>query len=349
MDGDLQDNELLRSYLLGRLAEEEAARLEGKLLEDDELFALCEAVEADLLAAYERGELVTADAEQVRNRLASSSAGRERLALARFLNAAARESRQKPASVLPFGRRAAPFQRLSNRWAALAAARESRQKPASVLPFGHRAAPFQRLSNRWAALAAAVLLVAVGAWFAQSALQKDGPSQVPIKIAMPGSQAKTTAPEQPAAPETRMPQVQPPQTKPDRAPDREERAATKPLERPEPLKAMFALSLATLRGAEDVEEFRIPSDREIVEIQLDLEGVEGRKPYHAIVRSKDNETVWEKGGLAPKRLDWGRAIALDIPSKDLPAGLYEVTLTPTGTEPLTQDFKVIREAGPSTD
>jgi hypothetical protein len=335
MNGDLQDNELLRSYLLGRLAEEEAARLEGKLLEDDELFALCEAVEADLLAAYDRRELVTADEEQVGNRLASSAAGRKRLALARFLNAAAGESRQKAASVLPFGRRAAPFQ----------------QKAASVLPFGRHAVPFQRLTNRWAALAAAVLLAVIGVlWWAQPMRQQDSPPKLATNIPTPGKPAGTAAPRQtPEAPVAKAPVTQHPQTEPERSSQRDERAATKPPERSEPVKFAFALSLATLRGAEDVEEFPIPAGTELVEIQLDLEGVEGRKPYHATVRSQSNEMVWEKGGLAPKRLDWGRVIALDIPSENLPSGLYEVTLTPTGTEPLTQEFKVIREAGPSTD
>ena len=51
------DDELLRSYLLGTLPEREADHLEGRLLAEDELFELSEAIEADLLAACDRGEL----------------------------------------------------------------------------------------------------------------------------------------------------------------------------------------------------------------------------------------------------------------------------------------------------
>ena len=65
--------------------EEEADRLEQRLLAEDELFELAEAVEADLLAAADRGELTPAERERVQQRLAASPRGRERLALARVL------------------------------------------------------------------------------------------------------------------------------------------------------------------------------------------------------------------------------------------------------------------------
>jgi len=101
MRHDPTDDELLRSYLLGTLPEEEAEPLEDRLLWDDELFLLSEAIEADLLAACDRGELALEERERVLRRLASSPQGRERLALARSLNAEA----QAPAPVVPFPRR----------------------------------------------------------------------------------------------------------------------------------------------------------------------------------------------------------------------------------------------------
>jgi hypothetical protein len=115
------DDELLRSYLLGDLPDDEADRLEGRLLAEDELFELAEAVEAELLAAGARGELAEGERERVLLRLASSPRGRERLALARSLLSAARDP-QAPAAVLPFQRRAAAPARPALRWAALAAA-----------------------------------------------------------------------------------------------------------------------------------------------------------------------------------------------------------------------------------
>jgi hypothetical protein len=115
MRHDATDDELLRSYLLGELPEEEAERLEQRLLAEDDLFELSEAVEADLLAACDRGELTGEERERVLRRLAASPSGRERLALARALNTLAGRTRQ----VLPFRQRAA--QRPAFRWAALAA------------------------------------------------------------------------------------------------------------------------------------------------------------------------------------------------------------------------------------
>jgi hypothetical protein len=115
MKRESQDDMLLRSYLLGELREEEADRLEQRLLEEDELFEHAEAMEADLLAAADRDELAPAERERVLRRLASSPQGRERLALARSLNAMAAEV---VPVVVPFRRRVPPP---AIHWAALAA------------------------------------------------------------------------------------------------------------------------------------------------------------------------------------------------------------------------------------
>jgi hypothetical protein len=310
MDWNRQDDELLRSYLLGELAEEEVDRLERRLLEDDELFKLGEAMEADLLAAYARGELAAAEGERVLPRLASSAAGRARLALARSLNAVASESQPLPAPVVPLRRRAVP-------------------------------AP--RPGLRWAALAAAVLVALAGAlWFALQTTRQSGSRPIANKISTPTIPNRPGVPEKPAHPIVNAPVAKEPRTAPDRLARRDERTAAKPPARPEPLKSVIALSLTTLRGAGAVEEFRVPAGAGIVEIQLDLEGLEDLKSFHAAVRSQKNETVWEKSGLKAKRLDWGTALVLDIPAERLPSGSYEVTVT-AGTEELTQPFKVIRE------
>ena len=116
------DDELLRSYLLAELPDEEADRLERRLLADDELFELAEAVEADLLAACDRGELAPAERERVLQRLAASPRGRERLALARSLNTVANTSRDPQGKVVPFQRRTPAPARPALRWAAALAA-----------------------------------------------------------------------------------------------------------------------------------------------------------------------------------------------------------------------------------
>lgn len=112
-------DELLRSYLLGDLPGPEAERLERRLLADDDLFDLMEALEAELLAAASRGELAPAERERVLRRLASSPEGRERLALARSLNTLA--DKVPEGNVVPFRRRE-PLPKAARHWTALAAA-----------------------------------------------------------------------------------------------------------------------------------------------------------------------------------------------------------------------------------
>jgi len=99
MPSNPETEDLLKSYLLGALADEEVDVLERRLLEDDDLFDLCEGIEAELLATYDRGELAPEERERVLRRLASSPQGRERLAFARSLNKVADRG-----SVVPFRR-----------------------------------------------------------------------------------------------------------------------------------------------------------------------------------------------------------------------------------------------------
>jgi anti-sigma factor RsiW len=119
MESNPADDELLRSYLLGELPEDEADRLERRLLAEDALFELSEAIEADLLAEYAQGGLAPAERERVQRRLASSPQGRERLKLARSLSVLA--GRDPQSSVLPFARRVAAPRHPAFRWMALAA------------------------------------------------------------------------------------------------------------------------------------------------------------------------------------------------------------------------------------
>jgi len=256
------DDELLRSYLLGALPEEEADRLEQRLLAEDELFELSEAVEADLLAACARGELAPAERERVQQRLASSPRGRERLALAHALNTLAGSP----------GRAAAP-----------------------VVPFQRRAATPVRPAFRWAALAAALLAAAGLSWFA---LERPHGGEAPSWIAQ-----ERPAPASPRAPE---------------AP----RGAPAP--KPEPVKAVFQLALMSLRGAEAAQKLRVHTGTDIVELQIGVEGMEDLKTFHLTLRNRQAEIVWEKDKLEPVHLDGVRALVVDLPAGQIPAGTYEI-------------------------
>jgi hypothetical protein len=103
------DYEKLRRYLLGRLPEEEADRLEQRLLLDDRveedpelsLFELAEVVEAELLDECARGELPADDCQALVDRLHASAGGRERLANADVLSRGPLPGPKAPVSKIP--------------------------------------------------------------------------------------------------------------------------------------------------------------------------------------------------------------------------------------------------------
>lgn len=306
MQSNPPDDQLLRSYLLGELSEEEAERIEPRLLEDDDLFLLCEAIEADLLAALDRGELTPTEKEAVLKRLAASAQGRQRLALARFLNTAA----DRPPAIEP---RAVPW------------------------VFIHRDFGSPSPWMRWATAAAAVILVVTVAWLTIEPRQKRGSAwHLAHRISTP-------APEKPSAPATGAPATKGSPTQEDHISRKEDRIPPPQVNPSAPVKAVLALSLIRLRGAETLEKLTIPAGTDLVEIQIDLEGLEDVESFHVAVRSKvEEKTVWEMGGFKPQRLDEGTVLVLEIPAGRLPSGRYEVAVT-AGTEELTQDFEVVRE------
>lgn len=94
----MSDDELVRRYLLGDLPGDEREELEKRLLSNDDLFELAEAVEADILDDYDRGELAPGQRERVEAYLQASPEGRLRLAVVRGL------AKVPAGRVLPFRR-----------------------------------------------------------------------------------------------------------------------------------------------------------------------------------------------------------------------------------------------------
>lgn len=97
---DTERDRLLTRYLLGDLREDDADRLEERLLGEPELFETAEAVEGELLDAFARGELTPREHELFEGRLLRSERVRDRLATARALSRVARTARAEgsPAS-----------------------------------------------------------------------------------------------------------------------------------------------------------------------------------------------------------------------------------------------------------
>jgi len=303
MNREPKDDELLRSYLLGDLPGEDADRLEGRLLADDDLFDLAEAVEADLLAALDRGELAPAEGERVRRRLATSPRGQGRLALARSLNAVADET----------------------------------AGAGKVLPFGRRAPAFPPPAIHWIALAASLLMLTGLGWFAwQHREQAPGAtSRVAVQtpaapLALPQVAAPAPAPVPAKPPVSRTPPDSGPGTTP-KAP------------RPSVAPAVLALSFVTTRdaGAEAVPQLRLPPGTRRAEIQVDAGDLDDTKTFSVVIRNEQG-TVAQKDGLKVTRLDWGPALVVDVSARLFAPGRYEVAVTGEGESERSQVFEVVR-------
>jgi hypothetical protein len=245
MKREPQDDELLRSYLLGDLPEEDADRLERRLLAEDDLFDLAEAVEADLLAALDRGELAPAERERVLRRLASSPQGRGRLALARSLNTVADET---------------------------AADR-------TVVPFPRRAPAFPPPAIHWMALAASLVMLTGLGWFAWQHREQASKAAARVAVQTPPPTPSPLASTPASTPPTANPLVEktPHSGQGHRAPRK------KP--RPMPPIAVVVVSLTTTRGAEaEHERLHLSSATETAEIRIDAGDLDETKFYLVVIR-----------------------------------------------------------------
>jgi hypothetical protein len=305
MKREPQDDMLLRSYLLGELREEEADRLEQRLLEEDELFDLAEAVEADLLAAVDGGGLAPAERERILRRLASSPQGRERLALARSLNAAATQR--------------------------------------TVLPFFRRARAFPPPAIHWVALAASLLMLSGLGWFAWEH-RTQAPDTVSRLAVPPPESLPRHAPVVTPVPDPARPPVgntsktaKTPESAPGPvAPNRPTRPAVAPAN-------VLALTLMGLRGGEEeVAKLHLSPGKPMTEIQIDTEDVDAQS-FDVAIRNWEKETIWQKSGIEPTPISGSQVLIIDLPTKRLAAGRYEVGVTPQGAEEIPLEFAVEEE------
>jgi hypothetical protein len=289
----MQDHKLVRRFLLGELNEQQAERVEKRLLEEDELYDLCEAVEAELLEEAARGRLAPAERDRVLKRLASSPQGRARLALAKDL-------------------------------AAIADSTAAAQAP---LPFRRRPALMEQPAFRWALAAGLALVIGGiggGIW---NLVQDDEPGdQGQMAAAPPGEvilprpvppQPITNPDEGPGGQEEATPPIRP---RPDHIGDEIE---PEPPVRVQVEPVLVELSLLTLRGGEEEEpkQIEIPSGKEHIEFHVNVT-IADFASYDAVVSRGEEEIV--RKSIEPTPRNDELFLVLDVPASDLPAGRYEV-------------------------
>jgi hypothetical protein len=299
---NMNDDDLLRRYLLGGLDEEQAETLERRLLMDGDLFELAEAVEGDLFAAVARGELTPAERVQVR-RLGASPEGRARLALARDLGSL---SREKPSVVLPF-----------------------RQPAPVVLP------ALARPGFRAAVLAASLAIMAGSLWLASPTARPgtgagiaqevpSGPVEGTGGPRKPVDQiARVTPPGHPV-PERPLIEGTAEETVEEPAVIREEPRLAEE-ETPEIAPLIFQLALSTVRSSGTAPHLTIPAATREVEIRLSLMQGEPATSFSTVLRNAvTGEEVLREEALAARNVKGGKAIVLSVPAAEMSPGTYEV-------------------------
>ncbi len=283
-------DELLRQYLLGKLETEESNFLEERLLREEELLEMAEAVEADLLDGYAHGRLAPEEREQVGHRLASSPRGRLRLALIQGLGTIAEETaEEKDGRVIPFR---PPFQ-----------------------PDRRKLSRFERA----AAMAAMLTVAVLGSWLAVQTPEPVRPPQVAEQIPAPAAPPASA----PLRDRPVPPVVVPPASTDVIA------ESTPPETTPAPLPAaplVIQLALTTLRGEEMIPEKNVPPGTERIQLHLQLDEADkaGYASFQATVRGAGPEL--RAAGLEPSEIDgrWNLVVELD---PQIPAGMYEVEVS----------------------
>ncbi len=311
-------DELFRRYLLGELSQEQADELELHLSMNKDLFDLAEAVEADLLAAADRGELAPAERERILNRLASSPQGRERLAFIRALNSAANEK--------------------------------------NVVRFPGRVPLAQRPIVQWVSAVAASLLIVTGLLLFIPD-DPDAGGETPKVISngpTPANPVQPKTPERQPVAAPMQPAPDPDQVAHNKEPkEHKEQLVTKPVE---PLRAVLSLALTNFRDAGGaVEKLQLTPDLDFVDLQLDMEYQDQSfESFDVILRKKEEqETILQKSGLKLRQLDQETVLELEVPAKELTAGTrYEVRVQGVAAEGATEpppsfaEFEVVTGGQP---
>jgi hypothetical protein len=293
----IEDPETLRSYLLGTLSADDADAVEHRLLEDNALFELAEAVEGDLLAACARGDLSPGDRDRVLRRLAVSPRGKSRLAIAEGLNALANGATATKA-----------------------------MRTAVVAPFLQRKPQRQAPSFRFAAMAAGLLLVLFGSL--RLAMQTARPGTAVM------ARNQVAAAPRPAAPPHQPPAVAPaPAPAEERTAAARKPAPTEPASSVPAIRtAVFELALAVTRSAQESTLLTIPAGTRLVEIQLPLSEGEPFTSYRAQVLDNTSDTeIWQED-LSPRPGKTGSMVVVSLPAAKLPQGSYRIELRGIGAD-----------------
>lgn len=304
-------------YLLGKLSDSEAARLEERYFTEDSVFDEIETAEDELVDAYVRGSLSSEDRERFKEKLFKSERLKERVEFAKLLS-------KLPASTVV------------------------RPEPARA-PWWKSLIDFslpQTAAIR-GALAVGIFLVVIGlpggaVWLRVRDQRRLESERAAIE------QQKQQLAQQLAEQQSRTNQLatdlQNSKAEEERL-QRELQATQEELARTNAKPAapasifLFAVS-SRAPGSRDA--LTVPSNASTIQLKLVVDA-DDYATYQATIKSPDNPNVLTRADLKPSRSGRARVISLQFPSRVLRSGDYVVTLsgrTPSGTYERVADYPV---------
>ena len=305
---NLDDERLMRSYLLGELDEGEQQRVEDRLFSDDAYFEYLLTLEEELIRDYAGGRLSRADRRRVERHLEDSPDWPGRVALARTLSKVLSDERKRRAKG---ARRHSPLALASD--------------------FGLTAA-------RLVPIAVGLVLAMVGVWLAIEVVRLRGElDRARVERASAENRSREIAQQLAAERATRE----------DLARQLEEAGARAAAAAPR-ARALSLVLLPGLTRHPEAQQvtFRIPLDAE-VRFTLSLASGVRHERYRAILSTAEGEQVWAEDSLRISTSGRTGVLVLNVPGRVLAPADYILRLEGASASSAPEDvesyvFRVVR-------
>jgi anti-sigma factor RsiW len=312
MNNLLEEEVLLKRFLLGDLSEGEQSEVEERLFSDPKYFSQFRAAEDDLIDEYLYGDLDGAERERFENYFLSTPERRESLRVAKALQ-----------------------QYISENEAGESAARaddEDAPAPAakrSLLDILFGRGPFLR----FAAVAAAVLIIVAGVWLAVRNVARDEPAP-PLKAMKPDAEPSPAQLAQ-GGPgrDTREPAPLPsPGDEANKGDGARNGAGVAkpptPRRSPAPTYSFLILPLGQVRGeGGETNEVKIRSRSGSVKLRVPLIEAGGYRSYRVSLQTDEGKEIKSWAGLKSSKEASGQTVAVVVPARSLERQNYRLTLS----------------------
>ena len=334
----LEEDLLLKRFLLGELPEGERGEVEERLFSDPEYFRQFRAAEDELLDEYIYGDLDAGERDRFETHFLTTPERRESLRIAKALKQYIAKNAVVPVAELT------DATALSDTNARADAAHVPRPEKRSFFDF------LRLPALRFSLAAAAVLIIAVGLWFLVRTNLRDKPD--------PALQANTSDP-RPSPTQLAQATSEQGNRAPTATPTPAENSnggavkdgGVKPPKPPRQthsrVYSFLILPLGQVRSEgdeNDANEVNIPADAGTVNLRIPLIADSGRGLYRVTLQTDAGKRVNSWRNLKPADGETGRTVSVNLPASTLTRPSYRLLLaTANGATISTLHFKVTRQ------